>query len=55
MSDGRADKPMRVLIQIRRHLRKKNDFGSADLIRNLLAEQKITLEDRPDGTLWRAE
>ena len=54
-SDGTADKAMTVLIQIRQHLRKKKDFESADLIRNLLAEQKITLEDRPDGTLWRAE
>ncbi len=54
-SDGTADKAMKVLIQIRQHLRKKKDFESADLIRNLLAEQKITLEDRSEGTLWRAE
>jgi len=53
--DGVADKAMKVLIQVRQHLRKKKDFESADLIRNLLTEQKITLEDRPDGTLWRAE
>jgi cysteinyl-tRNA synthetase len=53
--DGTADKAMKVLIQIRQYLRKKKDFESADLIRNLLAEQKITLEDRPDGTVWRAE
>jgi cysteinyl-tRNA synthetase len=53
--DGVADKAMKVLIQVRQHLRKKKDFESADLIRNLLSEQKITLEDRPDGTLWRAE
>jgi cysteinyl-tRNA synthetase len=53
--DGTADKAMQVLIQIRQHLRKKKDFETADLIRNLLAEQKITLEDRPDGTIWRAE
>lgn len=53
--DGVADKAMKVLIQVRQHLRKKKDFESADLIRKLLTEQKITLEDRPDGTLWRAE
>jgi len=53
--DGVADKAMKVLIQVRQHLRKKKDFESADLIRNLLSEQKITLEDRPDGTHWRAE
>jgi cysteinyl-tRNA synthetase len=53
--DGAAAKAMDVLIQVRQHLRKKKDFESADLIRNLLAERKITLEDRPDGTVWRAE
>jgi cysteinyl-tRNA synthetase len=53
--DGVAEKAMKVLIQVRQHLRKKKDFDSADLIRNLLTEQKITLEDRPDGTIWRAE
>jgi cysteinyl-tRNA synthetase len=53
--DGVADRAMDVLIQVRQHLRKKKDFESADLIRNLLTERKITLEDRPDGTLWRAE
>ncbi len=53
--DGVADKAMNVLIQVRQHLRKKKDFESADIIRKLLTEQKITLEDRPDGTVWRAE
>ncbi len=53
--DGVAEKAMAVLIQIRQHLRKKKDFETADLIRNLLDEQKISLEDRPDGTIWRAE
>ncbi len=50
-----ADRAMQVLIKIRQHLRKKKDFETADLIRTLLTEQKITLEDRPDGTVWRAE
>lgn len=53
--DGVAEKAMKVLIQVRQHLRKKKDFESADLIRKLLTDQKITLEDRPDGTLWRAD
>jgi len=53
--DGVADKAMKILIYLRQHLRKKKDFETADLIRNLLSEQKITLEDRPDGTTWRAE
>jgi len=54
-SDGVADKAMKILIHLRQHLRKKKDFETADLIRNLLTEQEITLEDRPDGTIWRAE
>jgi cysteinyl-tRNA synthetase len=51
--DGLADSAMQVLIQVRKHLRGKKDFETADLIRNLLTESKITLEDRPDGTVWR--
>ena len=54
-SDDTADEVMQVLIQIRQHLRKKKDFETADLIRDLLTERHITLEDRPEGTLWRKE
>lgn len=54
-NDGVAEKAMQVLIAVRQHLRKKKDYETADLIRNLLTERKITLEDRPDGTVWRAE
>lgn len=54
-SDGVAQKAMEVLIAVRQHLRKKKDFESADLIRTMLTERQIVLEDRPDGTLWRAE
>jgi cysteinyl-tRNA synthetase len=54
-SAKRHDKAMQVLIAIRPHRRKKKNFETADLLRNMLAERKITLEDRPDGTLWRAE
>ena len=53
-SDGVADKAMKVLIHVRQHLRKKKDFETADILRNMLAESGITLEDRPDGTIWRA-
>ncbi|MEK6676036.1 MAG: cysteine--tRNA ligase [Planctomycetota bacterium] len=51
--DGTAQKAMGVLIEIRKHLKKKKDFESADLLRNLLADRKILLEDHPDGTTWR--
>ena len=54
-SDDLTEKAMQVLIQVRQHLRKKKDFETADLIRDLLSESKITLEDRPDGTIWRAD
>ena len=53
--DGVANKAMNVLIKIRQHLRKKKDFETADMIRDLLSESKITLEDRSEGTTWRAE
>ncbi len=53
-TDGVAQKAMEVLIAVRQHLRKRKDFESADLIRNLLTERRIAIEDRPDGTIWRA-
>ncbi|MGB2988285.1 MAG: cysteine--tRNA ligase [Phycisphaerae bacterium] len=53
--DALGEKAMQVLIKVRQHLREKKDFESADMIRDLLAEQKITLEDRPGGTIWRQE
>jgi cysteinyl-tRNA synthetase len=51
--DDLTEEAMQVLIKVRRHLRRKKDFETADLIRDLLAEAKITLEDRADGTTWR--
>jgi cysteinyl-tRNA synthetase len=44
---------MQVLIEVRQHARKKKDFEIADLVRDRLADAGITLEDRPDGTIWR--
>ncbi|MFQ5462938.1 MAG: cysteine--tRNA ligase [Phycisphaerae bacterium] len=51
--DGVADKVMQVLIEVRQHLRKKKDFETADLIRDRLADNHITLEDRAGATTWR--
>jgi cysteinyl-tRNA synthetase len=51
--DALLDGLMQLIIQIRAEARKARNFAVADLIRNRLAEQKITLEDRPDKTLWR--
>jgi len=44
---------MQLIIQIRADARKSKNFAVADLIRNKLTELKVTLEDRPDKTLWR--
>ncbi len=52
-SDALTGTVMDVLIQVRKHLRKKKDFDTADLIRNLLSDRNIVLEDRPDTTTWR--
>ena len=53
--DGLTDAVMQVLIKVRQHVRGKKDFETADMIRDLLQEQRITLEDRAAGTLWRKE
>jgi len=55
VSDELLNQVMQVLIDIRRHTRKNKDFTTADLIRQRLAEVGITLEDRPDATVWRIE
>jgi len=44
-----------LLIEIRAEARKARDFGTADKIRNSLAELGVTLEDRPGGTEWTFE
>ena len=46
---------MAILIDARQKARKAKQFDIADTIRDQLTEAGITLEDRPDGTLWRRE
>lgn len=41
------------LIQQRSEARKRKDFSESDRIRDELASQGVTLEDTPDGTIWR--
>ncbi len=53
--DGLTDAVMQVLIEVRAQLRKKKDFETADLIRDRLADNKITLEDRSGETSWRVD
>ncbi|TVR24726.1 MAG: cysteine--tRNA ligase [Anaerolineaceae bacterium] len=44
-----------LLIQIRADARKNKDFATSDRIRDELSALGVTLEDRPDGTLWKAD
>ena len=44
---------MKLLIHLRNEARKNKNFALADAIRKGLTEIGVTLEDRPDGTIWR--
>jgi len=44
---------MQILIDIRKLARAKKDFIIADEIRNRLNNISITLEDHPQGTIWK--
>ncbi len=44
---------MQMLIDMRADARKAKDFDLADAIRDRLAAAGVTLEDKPDGTIWR--
>ncbi len=46
---------MQLLIRLRQEARAGKNFALADAIRKGLIEMGITLEDRPDGTLWRRD
>ncbi len=46
---------MQLLISLRADARKAKQFEIADKVRKGLTELKVTLEDRPEGTIWRRE
>jgi cysteinyl-tRNA synthetase len=46
---------MKAFIAIRAEARENKNFATADSIRKHLAALGITLEDRPDGTIWRKD
>jgi cysteinyl-tRNA synthetase len=50
-----ADDLMKLLIKLRAEARQSKNFAMADAIRNGLTEIGVTLEDRPDGTIWRKD
>lgn len=49
--EGRSD--IADLVARRDEARAARDFATADRIRAELAERGITIEDRPDGSIWR--
>jgi cysteinyl-tRNA synthetase len=53
--DELVGKLMELMISLRAEARQNKDFATADRIRDGLSEIGITLEDRKDGTAWRAE
>jgi cysteinyl-tRNA synthetase len=52
---GLTEQLMRLLIDIRATARKDKNFPLADSVRKGLEAIGVTLEDRPDGTIWRKE
>lgn len=45
---------IQILIDMRNQARKSKNFAESDRIRNELAKLGVMLEDRADGTIWRA-
>lgn len=52
-SDGKADKFIDLLVEVRSEVRKQKLWQLSDLIRDQLKELGITLEDSKEGTTWR--
>ncbi|MDR3633397.1 MAG: cysteine--tRNA ligase [Isosphaeraceae bacterium] len=44
---------LNLLVELRTQVRKEKNFKLADEIRNRLSALGVTLEDRPEGTVWR--
>jgi len=48
-----VDGLIQILINLRQTARAHKDWATADIVRNQLADLGITLEDRPDGSIWK--
>jgi cysteinyl-tRNA synthetase len=46
---------IQLLLDLRADARAQKDFARADQIRQQLTGLGVTLEDRPDGTIWRVD
>jgi cysteinyl-tRNA synthetase len=53
VSPGLEEDLIHLLIDLRAAARKNKDFATSDAIRDRLAELGVSLEDRPDGTIWK--
>lgn len=51
--DSLTPKLMDLILHLRKELRAAKNFALADELRTKLTEIGVTLEDRPDGTIWR--
>ncbi|MFK7777804.1 MAG: cysteine--tRNA ligase [Gimesia sp.] len=51
--DGLVNQLMELVLDIRKGARESKNWDIADKIRDGLAACKITVEDRPEGSLWR--
>ena len=52
---AREEGLVRLLIDLRAQARARKEWQTADFIRNQLKELGVTLEDRPDGAIWKVE
>ena len=52
IEQGRADGVIDRLLQLRTDARRAKDFQKSDLIRDLLNEAGVEVEDRPEGARW---
>jgi cysteinyl-tRNA synthetase len=53
--DRRENGLLQLLVDLRAEARSRKDWTTSDQIRERLNELGVTLEDRPDGTLWKLE
>jgi cysteinyl-tRNA synthetase len=53
MDDNTLDGAMQLIIKLRHHAREHKDYATSDTIRSELNILGISLEDTPNGTVWK--